>query len=76
MTGFAAELNQPQWTVRYGFFQVPRVANGTAQDPHYLEAWGMVTELERRFTLGSHPGAVRLLGYLNRANMGDYRADD
>jgi high affinity Mn2+ porin len=73
MTGFAAELNQPQWAVRYGFFQMPRVSNGTAQDPHYLDAWGMVTEFERRYTIDNHPGAVRLLGYLNRANMGSYQ---
>lgn len=73
-TGFAAELNQPHWTLRYGFFQVPRVSNGMAQDAHYLEAWAMVTELERRYTLGDHPGAVRLLAYLNRAHMGSYQA--
>ena len=64
-TGFAAELNQPHWTARYGFFQMPRTSNGTAQDTHYLEAWGMVTEFERRFTMSDHPGAVRLLAYLN-----------
>jgi len=74
MTGFAAELNQPKWAVRYGFFQMPRVANGGALDPHFLEAWGMVTELERRWIVGRHPGAVRLLGYLNQANMGSYQA--
>jgi len=72
MTGFAAELNQPHWTLRYGFFQMPRVANGMAEDPAYLRAWGMVTELERRFTVREHPGAVRLLSYLNRADMGSY----
>ena len=27
-TGLAAELNQPQWAVRYGFFQMPRTSNG------------------------------------------------
>ncbi len=74
MTGFAAELNQPKWAVRYGFFQMPRVSNGTALDSHYLDAWGMVTELERRFALGDHPGAVRLLAFLNRAHMGSYQA--
>src|SRR5437899_12024928 len=26
ITGFAAELNQPQWAVRYGLFQMPRVS--------------------------------------------------
>ena len=74
MTGVAIELNQPQWAVRYGFFQMPKVSNGTAQDAHYLEAWGMVTEFERRYTIGNHPGTVRLLGYLNRAHMGSYEA--
>ncbi|HUC85824.1 MAG TPA: carbohydrate porin [Candidatus Acidoferrales bacterium] len=72
ITGFALELNQPHWTARYGMFQEPRVQNGMALDPSYLRAWGMVAELERRFTLRDHPGAVRLLAFLNRANMGDY----
>ncbi|MDB6033610.1 MAG: cell envelope biosis protein OmpA [Verrucomicrobiales bacterium] len=73
MTGFAAELNQPDWAVRYGFFQMPRVSNGVAQDPHYLEAWGMVTEFERRIAMNNHPGAIKLLTFLNRAHMGSYQ---
>lgn len=71
-TGLAAEFNQPQWTLRYGFFQVPRVSNGLAQDKDYLQAWAMVTEFERRYTLNEHPGTVRLLTYLNQAHMGSY----
>ncbi len=74
MTGFAAELNQPHWALRYGLFQMPRSANGIAQDTHYLDAWGMVTELERRFSLKGHPGAARFLAFLNRADMGSYQA--
>ncbi len=74
ITGFVADLNQPHWAVRFGFFQMPRVANGSALDPHLLEAWGMVTECERRYTINGHPGAVRLLAYLNRAHMGNYQA--
>jgi high affinity Mn2+ porin len=72
-TGFAAELNQPHWTARYGFLQMPKNSNGMAQDQHYLEAWGMVTEFERRFAVKDHPGAVRLLAYLNSAHMGNYQ---
>jgi high affinity Mn2+ porin len=74
ITGFAAELNEPRWTVRYGFFQVPRVSNGVALDSHFSEAWAMVTEFEHRHEIGGHPGAVRLLGYVNRAHMGSYQA--
>jgi high affinity Mn2+ porin len=72
-TGFAAELNQPQWTWRYGCFQMPAAANGIAMDTHYLKAWGMVTEVEHRHVIADHPGAVRILAFLNRADMGSYQ---
>jgi high affinity Mn2+ porin len=72
ISGFTAELNEPVWTARYGFFQVPRVQNGMAEDPAFLAAWGMITEFERRFAWRDHPGTVRLEGYLNRADMGSY----
>ncbi len=71
-TGLAVELNQPQWAIRYGFFQVPRISNGLAQDEDYLQAWGMVAEAERRYALDGHPGTLRLLAFLNRAHMGSY----
>ncbi len=74
ITGFALELNQPQWAFRFGFFQMPRTSNGTALDDHFIEAWGMVAEFERRYAIGTHPGAVRLLAFLNRAHMGSYQA--
>jgi len=87
-TGLVGEWNQPQWTLRYGFFQMPRYPNsltgedrylkwpfdGTAQDGPLLAAWGMVGEFERRYRLSDHPGTVRLLAFLNRANMADYSA--
>jgi high affinity Mn2+ porin len=73
ITGFAAELKQPGWTARYGIFQMPENSNGTALDSHVLKAWGMVTELEKRYTWGEHPGTIRFLAYLNHAHMGDYQ---
>jgi high affinity Mn2+ porin len=86
-TGLTVELNQPKWTLRYGFFQVPRYQNGltaedqilkwpyesSAQDGHVLLAWGMVTEIERRYSANDHPGTIRLLAYLNRADRGSYQ---
>jgi high affinity Mn2+ porin len=72
-TGFAAELYQPRWVLRYGFFQVPRSSNGLAQDQRYLAAWGMVAESEWRYATGDHPGVIRFLAYLNRAHMGSYQ---
>ena len=86
-TGMALELNQPQWALRYGFFQVPRYSNsltaedrifkwpydGSAQDGPILDAWGMVTEFERRYSIKEHPGTIRMLAYVNRAHMGNYQ---
>jgi high affinity Mn2+ porin len=72
ITGFAAELYQPNWALRYGMFQIPAQANGLAIDQAYLDAWGMVTEFERHLSLRNHPGSIRLLAYLNRARMGSY----
>jgi high affinity Mn2+ porin len=85
-TGFSAELNQPHWTLRYGFFQMPSVSNSWTADDRYLtfplmsplgggdfwRSWGMATELERRYSLASHPGTVRALLWLNQADMGSY----
>ncbi len=72
ITGFAAELNQPKWALRHGFFQVPRVSNGVAIDGHFFNAWSMITEFEHRHTIREHPGVVRVLASLERANMGSY----
>jgi high affinity Mn2+ porin len=85
-TGLAIELNKPKWTLRYGFFQVPHTQNsltaedaflkwpydGASQDGQFLKSWGMVTELERRYSIESHPGTLRLLAFVNRADMAEY----
>lgn len=72
INGLALELNQPKWTLRYGFYQVPRELNGTAIDPNVAKAWSMVVEFERRYELSGHPGAVRLLGFLEHSHMGSF----
>jgi high affinity Mn2+ porin len=86
-TGIALELNQPRWTLRYGFFQAPRIQNGltaedkfltwpynSAGDGPFFKAWAMVMELERRYTIRDHAGTIRLLAFLNQADMADYSA--
>ncbi len=85
-TGLSLELNQPKWTLRYGFFQVPAEQNGltwedkfllwpynnSPADGPFLETWAMVSEFERRYSLDEHPGTIRFLAFLNRANMAEY----
>jgi high affinity Mn2+ porin len=87
-TGAAVELNQPGWSLRYGFFQIDRLRNAwTSEDqfftwPGYkgagdgapLRDWGMVSELERRYSANTHPGTIRFLSYLNQGRFGSYQA--
>jgi carbohydrate-selective porin OprB len=51
---------------------MPRVANGLRFDRRILKDRGDVWEQEHRHTFGSHPGAVRVLEYVNHADAGTY----
>lgn len=71
--GVTAELVVKDWALRYGFFLMPKEANGTPLDFHFLEAHGQALEFEEDYRLGERPGIARLMVYLNDANMGSYR---
>jgi high affinity Mn2+ porin len=72
--GLSLELNQKAWAARWGIFTIPHVPNVNGTDGQYLRAWQQVAELEGRYILWDHPGKVRLLGYLESAPMGSYKA--
>jgi len=72
--GLSLELNQKAWAARWGIFTIPRLPNVNATDGQYLRAWQQVAELEGRYTVWGHPGKARLLGYLESASMGSYKA--
>jgi len=71
--GVAIELNEPQWTARYGIFQVTKVSNLMTHDWNLLKAWQMPAELEGRWSVNEHPGAARVLGYVMQAHMGSFQ---
>jgi high affinity Mn2+ porin len=83
-TGVSVELNQPQWALRYGFFQMPGVENGFTADDRifkwpgegsggdFWKSWGMMTELERRWKVNDHPGALRLMAWLDEARFASF----
>jgi high affinity Mn2+ porin len=70
--GMVDEFNTHDWSLRFGAVAEPRVANGGRFDRMVFRAQGLVFEAERRYSLGDHPGAVRLLSYGNHTNSGDY----
>ena len=85
-TGIAVELNQPNWALRYTFFQMPSEKNAFTGDDQYLmwpnqgaygpfpKAWAMAAELERRWKIAGHPGAIRFLAWLDEAHFASYSA--
>jgi high affinity Mn2+ porin len=71
--GALLEYDDHWFTVRFGEALMPKVANGINLDANIARARSENLEFEFRGSLLAHrTGAVRLLGYLNHANMGNY----
>lgn len=84
-TGIAVELNQPNWTLRTGFFQTPGTKNGFTADDliltfppagssgKFFYSWGTAAEFDGRYAAHALPGAVRFLAWMDKADMISYR---
>ncbi|MDB6036261.1 MAG: porin, partial [Verrucomicrobiales bacterium] len=70
--GLTLELRAPLWSMRAGTFMVPTDANGGTFDKNFGRASGNALELEQDYQLFEQPGKLRLLGFVNFANMGNY----
>jgi high affinity Mn2+ porin len=72
--GAMAEYDDRTWSLRYGIFAMPTVANGIDMDWAFSRAHGQNGEFELRHSfVREHKGVTRLLFYANRAHMGTYR---
>ena len=72
--GGMAEYDDKVWSVRYGLFAMPTVANGIDLDWAFSRAHGQNGEFELRESfVPKRKGTHRLLFYANRAHMGNYR---
>lgn len=69
--GAAAEWYRGAWTFRAGLFDLSDVPNSKTLDPKFGQ-FQTIAEIERRFSLGGQPGAVRLTGFLSRGRMGHF----
>jgi high affinity Mn2+ porin len=72
--GAVLEWIEPDFALRGGLMMVPLNANQLPLDGRLSVAHGAVVEWEHAFALAGRPGKLRLLAYLNRANMGSYHA--
>lgn len=71
--GLVSELYQPNWTLRYGAFTMPKVANGETIDWNLPRAIAQIIEFEQRWVFHDLGGAVRPMAYANLGHMGNYR---
>jgi high affinity Mn2+ porin len=88
-TGIALELNQPDWALRYGWFQLPGNPNGFTSDDRifaypvssgektsdgeFWKQWGMITEFEQRWKIDDHPGAIRYQAWLDQGRFASFK---
>jgi hypothetical protein len=63
------EYDEPRWALRFGEALMPKVANGIDYEWDVTRAHAENLELEVR---PADRTTIRLLGYANHANMGDY----
>ena len=68
------EYVTPKNELRYAVSLEPLEANGTEMDWKINKANAHTLEYTHRFLLKEKSGAIRLLGYFNTANMGNYDA--
>jgi carbohydrate-selective porin OprB len=67
------EYDDHWWTVRFAEAMMPKTANGRFLDADIARARSENLELEARGKrIANRAGTVRLLSYLNHANMGNY----
>jgi high affinity Mn2+ porin len=72
--GAIVEYDDHWFSARFGEALMPKVANGINLDADIARARAENFELEARSSLIAHrAGVVRLLSYLNHADMGSYR---
>jgi hypothetical protein len=72
--GAMVEYDDRRWSVRFAEGLMPKVANGINLDADLGRAHAENIEVEYRGNfLPRRAGAVRLLSYMNHANMGAYR---
>lgn len=72
--GAILEYDDHRWSVRFAETLMPKVANGINLDADIARARAENLEIEYRGGfLHGRGGVVRVLSYLNHANMGNYR---
>jgi high affinity Mn2+ porin len=71
-SGWLHEFHTRDWSLRYGSAAEPKVANGLRFDRRLLRGRGDMFEVERRYEIRKHRGAIRVLDFLLHTTSGSY----
>jgi len=75
--GAAAEWYTGRWTLRAGVFDLSETPTGgvsplgSTLDPTFQQ-FSLLGEIERRYDLWGQPGKIKITGFLNRGNAGNF----
>jgi len=70
--GVEAGVETPRWAVRAAWVLMPTAPNGPTFDGNLGNSGSYMLEGEYGWPSARGPGSVKLLGYANRGNMGNY----
>ena len=71
--GFIAMVRDNNMTYKACIAALPKVANGSELNLDYGDARGINVEVDRTYQLKKREGHIRILGYRNETNMGNYK---
>jgi high affinity Mn2+ porin len=71
--GIVAELHQPTYALNVGVVLVPSYANGPVFDTDIGNAYSLNLEFVKPYKVFEREGNLHLIGFLNHADMGNYR---
>jgi high affinity Mn2+ porin len=66
------EYITPKNELRYGFSLMPKIANGMDMNWNIAKASAQTLEYTHRYKINGLDGAIKILGFFNTANMGNY----
>lgn len=71
--GWVHQIHTKNWAFTYGSAAEPKVANGMHLDLRLLRDRADMFQIEHRWEIGKHPGAIRPLGFLLHTDSGSYQ---
>jgi len=70
---FAVVLQKGSMTYKAALAAMPRVANGEALNTNPSQEYSLNGEVDKTFNINKLPGNMRVLGYYNNGDMGNYQ---